>query len=443
MGTVGIRLKAWKFMSRRRRRYFNSKKSPPADFWWVFIVLLLIVVALMPITLKNSIAGPFTLSIFGVLFMIGGILTVKHFGDRQKIYIVAEMSKMAKRRARKIQKNFKDSILAEYLKMGVSTRYGIALPGVSVWVADDLDSGSVYIENLGAYGKLENSQVLASLSGILPSPYEVVISDMVKGGAFVRFGFEDAETSHRFIVKNNDLRPFISRDVHSLRLADDLVWNARKVPHGSVIGRTGSGKSVFAGRYLANLASLQGWEVIYASAKPDRYTNQFGKVTTPEQITIKAEELVEIMQERLTRIQELGVDDYGDIEGMNDIVFFIDEIGHLNALLSDNKKLKIRFENAMKSLSFTGRSAGIHLIGVSQFATIEAFFPSAVRGNMKDCVIMLGGSANSGEERKFLIPGYSDFAQRSYSLGEGVALVLGAGKKWEKPHYFATPFFES
>lgn len=443
MGTAGIRLKAWKRMSRRRRRYFNSKKSPPADFWWVFIVLLLIVVALMPITLKNSIAGPFTLSIFGVLFTIGGILTVKHFGDRQKIYVMPKMCKMAKRRARKIQKNFTDSILAEYLKMGVSTRYGIALPGVSVWVADDLDSGSVYIENLGAYGKLENSQVLASLSGILPSPYEVVISDMVKGGAFVRFGFEDAETSHRFIVKNNDLRPFISRDVHSLRLADDLVWNARKVPHASIIGRTGSGKTMFSGGYLAEIAKLQGWKVIYASAKPDRFTKKFDGPTTPEQITIKAEQLVEIMQERLTRIQELGVDDYGDIEGMNDIVFFIDEIGHLNALLSDNKKLKIRFENAMKSLSFTGRSAGIHLIGVSQFATIEAFFPSAVRGNMKDCVIMLGGSANSGEERKFLIPGYSDFAQRSYSLGEGVALVLGAGKKWEKPHYFATPFFES
>ena len=246
-----------------------------------------------------------------------------------------------------------------------------------------------------------------------------------------------------FIFKNNDLRPFVSDDVHSLRLADDLVWNARKVPHASIIGRTGSGKTMFTGGYLANLASLQGWEVIYVSAKPDRFTKKFDGPTTPEQITIKAEQLVEIMQERLSQIQAIVVDDYGDIEGMNDIVFFIDEIGHLNALLSDNKKLKIRFENAMKSLSFTGRSAGIHLIGVSQFATIEAFFQSAVRGNMKDCVIMLGGSANSGEERKFLIPGYSDFAQRSYSLGEGVALVLGAGKKWEKPHYFATPFFES
>lgn len=426
----------------RKRKYFNSKKSPPADFWWVLIVLLLIVVALMPITLKNSIARPFTLSIFGVLFVIGGVLTFKHFGDRQKVYRVPRMSKKARKRARNIRKNFKDSILAEYLKMGVSTRYGIALPGVSVWVAGDLDSGSVYIENLGAYGKLENSQVLPSLSGILPSPYEVVISDMVKGGAFVRFGFEDAETSHRFIVKNNDLRPFISRDVHSLRLANDLVWNSRKVPHASIVGHTGSGKTTVAG-FLANLASLQGWEVIYASAKPDRLTKKFDGPTTPEKITIKAEQLVETMQERLTQIQAVGVDDYGDIEGMNDIVFFIDEIGHLNALLSDDKKLKARFESALKSLSFTGRSAGIHLIGVSQYATIEAFLPSAVRSNMKDCVIMLGGSANSGEERKFLVPGFSDLPQRSYQQGEGIALVLGAGNKWTTPHFYETPLFES
>ena len=441
MVTAGIRPKELKNMS-KRRRYFNRKKSPPTDFWWIFIILLLIVIAIMPITFKDYFARLFTLSIFSILAVIGGVLTFNHFGDRQKVYRVPRMSKKAERRARKIQNNFKDSILAEYLKMGVSTRYGIALPGVSVWVADDLDTGSVYIENLGVYGKLENSQVLPSLSGILPSPYEVVVSDMVKGGAFVRFGFEDSESTHRFIVKNNDLKPFLSDDVHSLRLADDLIWDARKVPHASIIGRTGSGKTMFTGGYLANLASLQGWEVIYASAKPDRFTKKFDGPTTPEQITIKAEQLVETMKDRLTRIQELGVDDYGDIEGMNDIVFFIDEIGHLNALLSVDKKLKVRFESAMSSLSFTGRSAGIHIIGVSQYATIDAFLPSAVRSNMKDCVIMLGGSADSGEERKFLIPGFSDLPQRSYQQGEGIALVLGAGNKWTTPHFYETPLFE-
>lgn len=427
----------------RRRRYFNRKKSPPADFWWIFTILLLIVVAIMPITFKNSFARLFTLSIFSILAVIGGNLTVKHFCDRQNIYVVPKMPKKALRRARKIQKNFKDSILAENLKMGVSTRYGVMLPSVSVWVADDLDTGSVYIENLGTYGKLENSQVLPSLSGILPSTYEVVVSDMVMGGDFVRFGFEDVKTPHRFIIRNNNLTPFISDDVHSLRLADDLVWNARKVPHASIIGRTGSGKTMFSGGYLAEIAKLQGWKVIYASAKPDRFTKKFGGPTTPEQITIKAEQLVEIMQERLTQIQAVVVDDYGDIEGMNDIVFFIDEIGHLNALLSDDKKLKVRFENAMKSLSFTGRSAGIHLVGLSQYATIEAFLPTAVRGNMKDCVIMLGGSADAGTERQFLIPGYDNLPKRSYSQGQGIAFVSGVGNKWTTPHFYETPLFES
>lgn len=426
----------------RGRKYFNGKKRI-SDFWWILAILAFILTILLPITLTNAFTGTFNLFLFIIVSVPMMILIIVRIKDRQKVYHVPYMSKYALKRARHVKKLFKDSVLAENLRMGVLTRYGVMIPSISVWIAENLDTGALFVENIGAFEKLERLKLIESISGILSDPYECVSSSIVSGGDFVRFDFEDTKTSHRFIIKNNDLKLFLDNDVHSLRLSDDLIWNARKVPHASVIGRTGSGKTIFVGGYMAKLAYLQGWKVIYASVKPDKFTKEYHGPTTPEQITNMAEQLVKFMQRRLVRIQKAGVNDYGEIKGMHDVAFFIDEIGHLNALLSDNKKLKIRFENAMKSLSFTGRSAGIHLIGVSQFATIEAFFPSAVRGNMKDCVIMLGGSANSGEERKFLIPGYSDFAQRSYSLGEGVALVLGAGKKWEKPHYFATPFFES
>lgn len=379
----------------------------------------------------------------GALFLIVSLFTLVLYAisnyDRQRIYNVPNMGKTALKRARKIRKQFNPSNLAETLRVGINTKNGIKLPSVSIWISNDLDTGSLFFENLGSFEKLDRSKIIESISGILPSPYEAINGYMISSGAFMKFDFEDTTTSHRFVVSNHDLKPFISDDVHSLRLSDDLVWNARRVPHASIIGRSGSGKTMFSGGYMANIAFLQGWKVIYASAKPDQYTRKFKGPTTPEGITAVAEKLVLIMQKRLLKIQRNAVDDYGDIDKMRDIAFFIDEIGHLNAMIDSDKKLKARFEKAMKSLSFTGRSAGIHLIGVSQFATIEAFLSSPVRGNMKDCVIMLGGSANSGEERKFLMPGFNDLPKRDYKTGQGIAMVLEAGNKWKTPHYFETP----
>lgn len=352
------------------------------------------------------------------------------------------MSKRALKRSIKVRRKFNNSVIAEQLKMGIKKTNGVMIPSVSVWISDDLDNGALFIENLGAFEKLDKSQVLQSISGILPSPYEAVFSSLEIGGAFVKFDFEDSETSHRFIVRNNDLNPFINKkDVHSLRLADDLIWNARRVAHACCVGRSGSGKTFFVGGYMAALAHLQGWKVIYASAKPDRYTRIYDGPSTPEGITEEAEKIVKIMQSRLREIQMKNVNDYGDIDNMCDIAFFIDEIGHLNALLDVDKKLKLRFENALRSISFTGRSAGIHLIGVSQFATIEAFLPSAVRGNMKDAVFIIGNAANSGDDRRFLIPGYV-LPARNYTQGKGIAMVLESGRKWETPHYFEAPLFE-
>jgi len=424
----------------RRRKYFNGKRRA-SEFWWVFAILFVLIIFMLPIVLTNFFLGTFILIIFIIVSLLMLILFIINYNDIQKVYSVKPMSKKSLKRAKFIKKKFTDSVLAERFKIGIKTRYGVMIPSVSLWVSESLDTGTIFIENLGTFEKLDRSKLIESVSGILPSPYECVSTSLVLGAKFFRFEFEDTQTSHRFIVSNYNLKPFINNDVHSISLSDDLVWNARTTPHLSLVGHTGSGKSFVAGSYIAELMVLQGWTVVYASMKPDRYTHKFNGPTTAENITDTAEHLVEIMKKRLLKIQKMGADDYSKISGMNDISFFVDEIGHLNAVLDSDKKLKIRFENAMKALSFTGRSSGIHVIGVSQFATIEAFFPSSVRGNMKDAVIMLGGSANSGEERKFLIPGFTDIPNRNYKIGEGIVLMLNSGNKWSKPHYFETPLF--
>lgn len=439
MEMVGIKRMVLKNMS-KKRKYYNHVNSP-SDFWWIPFILsiMLVFIFINLVNLKIMILNIFVFVLILIVSLFSGILYLISNRDKQLIYKVPEMSKEALKRSLKVEKKFTASVLAEALRVGIQTTRGIKLPSVSVWVADDLDTGAIFIENLGSYEKLDHSKMIESISGILPSPYETVASYLVTGGKFIQFEFEDTTTSHKFIVHNHDFSPFISKDVHSIRLSDDLVWNARKVPHFSIIGRSGSAKSSFSGGYIANVAILQGWQVFYASVKPDQYTKKFNGYTTPERITQLAENLVKYMHKRLAKIQKKGADDYGDLESMNDIAFFIDEIGHLNALLDSDKKLKLRFENAMKSLSFTGRSAGIHLIGISQFATIEAFLPSSVRGNMKDGVVLLGNTANSGEERKFLIPGFNDLPNRNYQRGQGIAMVLESGNKWKTPHYFETP----
>ena len=109
-----------------------------------------------------------------------------------------------------------------------------------------------------------------------------------------------------------------------------------------------------------------------------------------------------------------------------------------------DKTLKIssRWITAINRLSATGGSAGIHIIAISQFATKEGFLPSLARVNCSDAVIMLGGAADSADERKYLMAGFADMPKRSYSVGQGIARILGSGKKWEVPHFYETPWFE-
>lgn len=387
------------------RKYFNNKLLPQ-DYWWILAILSIFDIIIFQVISDFIIFSIIILSVLIILLFITLFLIILKLLDVQKLYPLPKMSQRALKISRRVKSKFSDSVLAEHLKMGITKTTGIMLPSISVWISDELDVGALFIENLGAFDKLNKSQIIQSISGILPSPYEAVFSSLVLGGSFVRFDFEDTETSHRFIIKNNDLTPFINNDdIHSLKLSDDLIWNARKVPHASIIGRSGSGKTMFVGGYLAHLAHLQGWKVIYASAKPDRYTRLYNGPINPEQITEKAEELVGIMQSRLKEIHKKGFDDYSYMDDMPDIAFFIDELGHFNAMLDSDKKLKERFISAMKSLSFTSRSA------------------------------------NSGEERKFLMPGFNELPNRNYQQSQGIAMVLESGRKWATPHYFETPLF--
>lgn len=366
---------------------------------------------------------------------------------------IPPMSNNARKLAQQLTRLINDKQITDVLKLSNTTRYGHEMPEIRVWVDEDLLNGYIAVENVANWERADREKFDQRFSGILSGKYQrfaVTNSELTSGDSYIIFYIEDTHTSHRLLVKDctDSLQPFVNDDSHAIQLSKDLIWHSDIVPHMSIIARTRAGKSVLAGRYMARLMSLQGWVIEYNSAKYDRYVKEFDGQSDPVKIVERAEFWCSVMDERLAEINEANKEKYLEIENMPDIGLFVDELGNLNASLESldkvdkNLKLTSRWTTAINRLSATGGSAGIHIIAISQFATKEGFLPSLARTNCSDAVIMLGGAADSADERKYLMSGFADMPKRSYEKGQGVARILGSGKKWEVPHFYETPWFK-
>lgn len=352
------------------------------------------------------------------------------------------MGEKARKLSNDLRWLFNDKQIIDVLKFSNRSIYGDEMPMIWVYVADDLTSGYIAIENISNFEKLDREKVEQKVSGVLGGKYQrfaVVSSELTAGDTYVLFRFEDTQTSQRLYVED-DLKDFVSNDVHAIKLAKDLTWHSDVVPHLSIIARTRSGKSVLAGRYMARLMQLQGWTVDYNSAKFDGYVKMFRGKSETLDIVERAEYWLGVMDDRLKQINDADKDKYLEMNDMPDIALFFDEIGNLNADLELDKKLQKRWQTAINRLSATGASAGIHIIAISQYATTAGFLPSLARVNCSDAVIFLGGAADSAEERRFLVPG-AELPERTYGKGQGIAKFVASGHKWDKLHYFEAPWF--
>ena len=362
------------------------------------------------------------------------------------------MSDKSKKLAKRLRRLFNDKQITDVLKLSNTTRFGNEMPEIEVWIDEELSSGFIAIENIANWERANREKFEQRVSGILAGKYQrfaVVNSELTVDDSYIVFYFEDSLTSQRlYIESDNSLDKLVHENHHALRLSKALTWHSDIVPHLSVIARTRAGKSVLAGRYMARLMLLQGWVVEYNSAKYDRYVKEFDGQSDPVKIVERAEFWCSVMDERLAEINEANKEKYLEMENIPDIGLFIDELGNLNASLESldkvdkNLKLTSRWTTAINRLSATGGSAGIHIIAISQYATKEGFLPSLARVNCSDAVIMLGGAADSADERKYLMSGFADLPKRSYGTGQGVARILGSGKKWEAPHFYETPWFK-
>lgn len=447
------------------RRYRRIKPTPNAKFQGYQVamialgVLVGITVFLFYINHYVVMLAPYIkrpLRFFYLLNFISLALSIFLWYQREEISTISipPMSRKANRLSKNLKKLFNDKQITDVLKLSNKTRYGDEMPEVHVWVHNDLSEGYIAVENIANWERADREKFEQRVSGILSGKYQrfvVINSELTSEESFIIFYFEDSLTSQRLHIAKTDydaLKSLISDNTHSIRLSKDLVWNSDTTAHLSIIARTRAGKSVFAGRYLAQLMLNQGWIVEYNSAKYDRYVKEFNGQSDPIKIIERAEYWCSVMDERLAIINDNGKEKYLELDDMSDIGLFFDELGNLNASLESldkvDKKMKIlsRWTTAINRLSATGASTGIHIIAISQFATKEAFLPSLARVNCSDAVIMLGGAADSADERRYLMSGFADMPKRSYGKGQGLARIIGSGKKWEVPHFYETPWFE-
>lgn len=400
--------------------------------------------------IKAPPAGVF--KFLGAISLVDFILLIAFFlaySARETLptYPVGDMGVKQKRLAQAVKRRLNRRNLVEVLKLSTETEFGWEMPAVAVYIAPDLSSGFIAIENMGHAEKLDRNLLAESISGILSSRklrrFSVVSTELSRDQVFYVFYLEDTKTSQRLIVRNGDLTPFISENPHEIRLAKDLVWRVdTSTPFLAVIGRTRSGKSYFVAHYLLPLMQKQGWKVEFHSVKGDVYVKQFHGESDPQKIIERLEYWVQVMKDRNSQITQAGKEKYSQVEGMRDIALVIDEIGALNGFLSADKKLEKRWISAITQLTSTGASSGIHIIALAQYASVQGFLPSAAKTNVSDSVIFLGMAADSPSDRQFLVPG-SEIAPRRYGTGQGLARIVTAGRKWENLHFYETPLFKS
>ena len=451
MVLAGIkRIKSERFsVVRKYRRIIKTEKSKlQPHIFGLLAFLFLFVISILSFVV--SVVLDIKLHIFWfiyVLCFLSFILYIILFKRQNEVstFEIEKMSRKAEKLSKKLLRLFDDKWLTDVLKLSNQTRYGYEMPLVYCWVSDDLLNGFIAIENIANYERMNKQNYEQKISGVFAGKYKryaVVSSSLSVSDTYVLFYFEDMQTSQRLHIFDDKIDSFVSENKHEIRLSKDLVWKSDEVPHLSIIARTRSGKSVLAGRYMARLMLLQGWQVEYNSAKRDIYVSNFNGKSEPYEIVERAEYWCKVMLSRLDEINLFRKEKYLDIENMNDIALFFDELGNLNAELEQDKTLKKRWEVAINKLTATGASAGIHVIAISQFGTKEGFLPSVARVNCSDAVIMLGMAADSADERRYLMPGFADMPKRAYGKGQGVARFLSSGKKWEEPHYFEAPWFD-
>ena len=281
------------------KRKIYPEKDSKTPFYKIVSFPLAVGLGALPLTVWVTNQVPFlppsgVQKFLGMLFLadlalLGLFLLAWKARETVPRYPVKKMGSKQKRLANAVKRRLNRKNLVDVLKLSSETEFGYEMPAVYCYIAHDLASGYIAIENLGHAEKLDRSLLAESISGILSSRklrrFSVVSTELSRDQVFYIFHLEDTKTSQRLIVRNGDLEPFVSQNPHEIKLAKDLIWRVdTSTPFLAVIGRTRSGKSYFVAHYLLPLMQKQGWGVEFHSVKGDIYVKQFHGESDPQKI---------------------------------------------------------------------------------------------------------------------------------------------------------------
>ena len=168
---------------------------------------------------------------------------------------------------------------------------------------------------------------------------------------------------------------------------EDLWIDMAENPHLLIAGGTGSGKSVLLHTLVANAVSLDAssfhnMELYLVDPKRVEFTQYEGLLDSGPVIRIESdyvptvimlEELVEEMESRYFKMNQMGVRKVADLDRKTQyfqfpyIMIFIDEV---NDLMMQDKKLHA-FQDLVVRLAQKGRVAGIHMIMATQRPSVD------------------------------------------------------------------------
>ncbi|KGH87576.1 hypothetical protein [Oenococcus oeni] len=377
--------------------------------------------------------------------------------------ILGPLDLYSKFQSHRIHQQVLKSVEEKTLKIGVElpNQRGYKLPGINVKAKfskeHQLESAYIDLEKMGQVEELKKQyfpeNLSSSFSGRPFNNLNVTIVEDSLSSKWIRFWIENTVDSRKITIDSK--QKLVLENNYQIPLMQNYFHNFHENNSLAIVGRTRSGKTMLV-YYLVSILSskLPAQNIFIATDKQDylyslskllptgNYLDLFNGKFDGEVLFQMSQRLVGLMKKRQEFIYENTSEpgsDYLSV-GLKDIYFFVDEIGNYsfpsNRKLDDKRTIKQAFNDNLKIIAKQGRSAGVHLILITQFASSEAF-DTDIRAQLTGR-ILLGNS--TGGERQFLFP-TEEIPDRAYGISKGIATFDGV-KNWQHPKYFEAPLID-
>ena len=281
---------------------------------------------------------------------------------------------------------------------------------------------------------MDNVEILIKIvSNSFRGKYKnLAVVDYIESDDFLSYTFylEDVNIDKTIVV--SDIQDLVQDKAYKIKIQSDTIIDFRKNPHFLISGKTGSGKSTFLLSiilqimYHINIDDEQSTRLYIVDPKKEFSSFDFmvDYIYSEKDIILnKMVEFVTILEERekivarkISEIDKLGATAI-DL-GFNPIFIVVEEISAVVASF-DNKELKI-WDNCLKQLLMKGRSTGIFVIGLLQYAGSTSI---NIASRNQFSKILLGSS--SKEDIQFMFGNNNETVKNTVEPFKGYMLIDG------------------